>query len=198
MNLKTNTSLLPGIFGGTYESIWDIVEYDDDGNELMTEYDFNDLMESIAHEYQNHSGEIMETISCPFIKTITFDGTYYNPREYNFATDSLDMTIEINDKLMIETAKSLIGNPKYEEFLKTNFSSRDGFISFTPDNGWEILAEIQNNGSEMTQSISALIRYTSDYLRDGTDYNSGIEYSIYEDWSGNRYGEIPYEVIKDE
>lgn len=56
-----------------------------------------------------------------------------SPREYNFTTDKLVCEVEIDlDKLRkycYETERE-----KFEEYLKENYSSYDGFISFIPNN----------------------------------------------------------------
>jgi hypothetical protein len=56
-----------------------------------------------------------------------------SPREYNFTTDKLVCELEVDmDKIKkwcYETEKE-----KFEEYLKENYTSYDGFISFIPNN----------------------------------------------------------------
>lgn len=55
------------------------------------------------------------------------------PREYNFTTDKLVCELEVDmdkiNKWCYETEKE-----KFEEYLKENYTSYDGFISFVPNN----------------------------------------------------------------
>ncbi|MDO8611149.1 MAG: hypothetical protein Q7R95_11540, partial [bacterium] len=106
MQIKLNTNLVP-IFSGTYETFWEVNECDDNGNEVDINYNHQDLMKSIAGVYQENADYILSELKCPFIKKLTFDGTFYSPREYNFSTDQLDFTIEVNKTQLIKTLNSL-------------------------------------------------------------------------------------------
>jgi len=52
----------------------------------------------------------------------------WSPREYNFESDSINCTIEINNPLHIVHLVNQRFN-EWAEYLKENFTSRDGFIS---------------------------------------------------------------------
>ncbi len=192
MTIKLNTNLVP-LFSGTYESIWEVCETDDNGDELEVEYDFKDLLKSIAEVYHQNEKYILSELNCPFIKEIKFDGGFYSPREYNFKTDELDFTIEADKNEILEKLDSLKENPKFAEFLKEHYTSYDGFISFTPNNFSELREQIVNEGDEFTQSIGALIRFVTGEADCPNCLFQEIEEAIHEDWQGNGYGGLDYE-----
>ena len=156
IKIELNTNLIP-IFSGTYESIWEVRETDDNGNELPVDYKHEELMQSIVSEYQDHAKWIVKELNIPWIKSIEFTGGFGSPREYNFSTDVLDFTININVAGMLRDLVKLGTSEEFKKYLKDHFSSRDGFMSFTPDNYQELFAEIHGELKYFDQSIGALI-----------------------------------------
>lgn len=189
-----NTSMVRGIFNGTYESMWEVSEIDDDGNELEVDYDFNEFMKAIAEVYKFEAPDIiLSEWELPFVKSIEFTGGFYSPREYNFSTDSLDFKIELDKKGFMAELKKLENDSKFKEFLIDNYRSRDGFISFTPDNYSEILESITEEKSDFEQSISAVLNYL---IPESESYYESLEGQIYEIWRGNGYGGLDYKIIE--
>ena len=191
---KLNTSMIR-IFSGTYNTIWEVLETDDDGNEIDVDYDFDKFMLSIVEEYQGHEAEILRDMDVDFIKSIKFEGCYFSPREYNFRTDSIDFTLDINKAAMLRRVESMLDDKEFDQWLNDNYSSRDGFWSYTPDNTKDLYKAIKNNTDESDQAVAALITYL---IRDKIDDCYGIEYMVYEDWSGNGYGGLELTPVKDE
>lgn len=186
---KLNTQMIP-LFSGTYNSFWEVIEYNEEGDrEVDVDYDFKDFLKSIVEVYQSNEDYILNELNIPFIKEIKFTGEFYNPREYNFSTDSLDFDLTVDKTKLIQAIQALIGNDDFEKFLKDHYSSCDGFISFTPDSGWAILNAIQYDTDEMDQALSAVINYLTN------DKYDDIENYIYETWSGNGYGGLDYKII---
>ena len=196
MQVKLNTNLVP-LFSGTYESIWEVLEVADDGEELEVDYDLKDLLSSIASVYQENAEYIKSELGASFIKSIRFDGGFNSPREYNFATDTLDFTLEINKAELIRVLKSLEGDQDFEKFLKDNYSSYDGFWSWTPNNYVDIRAEIWGEHEKFDQALGALITYLA---KDNITSEGGtsIESMVFEDWQGNGYGGLDYKIVEPE
>ena len=190
MKLLVNTNLIP-IFKGTYNTFWEICEYEDDGEEIEIDYDFNDFMKSIVETYKDNEENILEALGVDFIRSVKISETYFTPREYNFKTDQLDFVLDINKSGLLRALKKLENNKDFEQYLKDNFSSYDGFWSFTPNNYKELYKEITTEGDEYCQSISALIWYLA------KDSKKDIELEIYEEWSGNGYGGLDYKLVVD-
>ena len=187
MKIKLNTNLVP-IFSGTYETQWDVIETNDNGDEMNVVYDHNDLMKSIANEYQNHADYILSEFEIPFIKKIKFTGGFDCPPYYNFSTDTLDFEIIVNKTQLLRALNELADGEEFATFLKEHFTSYDGFMSFTPNNYADLKIEILEEGREFTQSIGALISFLA------LDKLSEIEESIHEDWRGNEYRGLDYHV----
>lgn len=190
MKIQLNTNLVP-IFSGTYETDWNIQDHDDDGNELNTVYDHKDLMRGIVEEYHNHEDKIKTALNCDFITSIKFDG-FYSPHEYNFNTDTLDFTIEVNKKKMIQALNKLENSEEFSQFLYDHYTSYDGFMSFTPNNFEGIKDQIMNEGREFDQSVGALIRFLAG--EEVGIYMERIEYMVHDDWQSNGYGDTEYHV----
>jgi len=189
ITLELNTNLLP-IFSGTYNTGWGVTEYDDYGDELPVEYNHEDLMISIVNIYRQHEDKIINLLGIDWIKSIKFTNTWFSPREYNFKTDQLDLKLEIDKSGMLSALGGLINSFDFNKWLNENFSSRDGFMSFTPNNYKELLDQITSEGESYDQSISALIQYLGKF--------EDIEQDILEDWLGNGYGGLDYEIEEDE
>ena len=81
----------------------------------------------------------------------------YHPRFYNFETDSIGFVFEYEDSLKSYLAKYAEDNKDdFDKWLHDNFTSRDGFYSFTPNNYAEWLEGYNENN---TQCVSALLTY---------------------------------------
>lgn len=190
---ELNTNLIP-MFSGTYESMWEPQEYADNGDEVYCDYKHEDLMRSIAKAYNNYSDNILRDLQevAPFIKSLVFPGGFHSPREYNFATDTLDFTIEVDETAMIAELEKLRKSADFDAFLYDNYTSYDGFWSFTP-NTWEGIHEaITEETDKQDQSMGALITFLArDVIKTG-DFYSDIEGQVYDNWQGNGYGGLDY------
>jgi hypothetical protein len=157
MKIKLNTDLVP-FFNGTYCTIFDL-----DQREI--EIDKNVYMDNILEAYK--SLNIFKNID--FVKKVEFTG-WFSPEYYNYSNDQLDFTIDIDKRELFKTLNSL-DNKEFKDFLKENYSSYSGFISFTSNN-YDELYDKAIMGDE--QSIGAILTYLlKDELKD-------IEYSVYE------------------
>ena len=186
--VELNTNVV-GFFSGTYGTVWEVRDTDEEGNELDVEYNFQEMLKSIVSAYESETPQILRDLKleAPFITGISFDGTFQSPREYNFSTDTLDFTVTIDNALLTATLKRLESDPKFSAYLEERFSSRDGFISFTPNNYFDLSEQIASEGGEFVQSLGALISYLvgDDGLRD-------IEEMAYEHWSCNGFCGLDY------
>lgn len=189
MKIQLNTGLFQ-IFSGTYESPWEITDYDENGTEeLDVTYDFQDFMKGIARAYESESINMMYFFKeyAPFVKKIHFQGTFASPREYNFSTDVLDFEITVSKKELMSKLDELRTNKAFSDFLWENYRSRDGFISFTPSHYDDLREQIETEGDEYAQSIGALLSFL---MNEDTRWE--IEESVLESWRGNGYGGTHY------
>lgn len=193
-HIKLNTGLTQ-FFSGTYETQWEPKEYDDDGNDLPLIYSHKDLMKSIATEYVNHSDYILDELQdrMPFIRKISFPKTFASPKEYNFSTDVIDYEVTIAKGEMMKVVKGLKGNKEFQDFLYERYSTRDGFISFTPNNYDALLYQLETEGDEYVQAISALMNFLA-YDKSEYGLYESIEGYIYDRWQSDGYDNLDYRV----
>ena len=192
MKTILNTNLVP-MFSGTYESIWDIVEYNEEGTEeVMVDYDQQDFMASIASAYQDNELQIQKDLNCTFLRGLHFTGKTYSPREYNFSTDELDFEVKLSITELLQVVKNLEANEEFKTFLHDHYTSYDGFMSLTPNNYRDFKEAIVNRGNDFDQALGSLIRYLA-----GKNLQD-IEETVYEDWQGNGYGGLDYKIVPEE
>ena len=88
-----------------------------------------------------------------------------SPRFYNYRTDRLVLSVNVDVELLKGYAYS--SHPiEFESYLKENFTSYDGFISFVPNNLSDFLEWEETN---QQSSIDALIEF---YLLSRIDLDS--------------------------
>lgn len=152
--INTNSSMLGGfIYHGTYETLeGEMLGYvkpsdrKDAENEIAGIY--IDMLESVL------SDALPSDVDDSF--ELSYTGMYH-PRFYNFETDSIEFTFEYDNSLKSYLAKYAEDNKEdFDWFLHDNFTSRDGFYSFTPNNYVEWLEGYNENN---TQCVSALLTY---------------------------------------
>jgi len=188
--IKMSTNLIP-VFGGTYGNIWDdIADYTDNGEEICIQP--SNLIEAITDLYKNNTKYILsEIVGCgvDFITEFKITGGYYSPREYNFHTNTIDVDIKVNRRKLLNKARELCNSDDFTNYLHDNYTSMSGFISYTPNNKIELLEQLETQGDEYEQSIGAIITYLlGDTARE-------IELRLWEDWCGNGYGILEYDLI---
>ena len=126
------------LFSGFYESELynsDMLYYMSENDDEDREWDFipggyEEYEKAVCKECASNLFYLMEDNDA--IKSIEFT-EMTSPREYNFTTDKLVCDVEIDlDKLRkycYETNRT-----QFDNYLKENYSSYDGFISFIPNN----------------------------------------------------------------
>jgi hypothetical protein len=150
-------------------------------------------MRSIASAYCDNEDWILDKLNCPFIKKIHFTGRFNSPREYNFSTDTLDFSLDINKKKLSDCLDSLKDNKEFDTWLHDRYTSCDGFWSFTPNNYRDLCYQILTLGDELDQSIGALISYLM--KQEDEEFYSSIEGYVYDYWSSNGYCGLDYEYV---
>ena len=183
MKLELNTNLIP-IFTGTYNTIW--------GEDETYEVDNFDLyLKSILNAYEDNKVRINE-LPPNWLQIIKFTDTH-SPREYNFKTDELDFKVKLNKLSMLKALKPLQNDSKFADYLRDNFTSRDGFWSFTPNSFEELSNELKTEGEEFEQSIGALVNYLCDkYIM------QGIEIEMYENWYGKQIDGVKFMEVQND
>lgn len=166
-------------FSGFYESVHNcaieqtiIFEYDNDSNFDESKVSFPHAFKQYAEDYTNLlSNEIGIPLS--FVKLTS-------PREYNFSTDVITVTIEEKHLIQIisETNKDILN-----KIIVDNCTSHSGFISLTSNNidDWLNTPVTEFKPHEIELIIQA---YIDTKFEDG---HEDLENSISEDMESNGY-----------
>ena len=103
-----------------------------------------------------------------------------SPKYYNYSTDKLVCNIEINKDVFVhELRKNNFDN--WKQFLKDNFTSYDGFISFYPNTSIEWDELINENIEDDNVIIETLLQF---YLEQNEEFgdlkDNLLDYKIFE------------------
>ena len=194
--LKLTTNLFPIVNVGMYDSLLspenliNDYEIDEDKDNEYIKFDSNEYWSNLF-DISKFRAEIL-TLATDYIKdeikpiltglklgisdieTVSIN----SPRFYNFECDELyfDLIVEdqfnnnIIDKINNLSTDELI---RFNTYLKDNYSSYDGFISFTSNNSLDIINNVQNYDE---RDISAFLNwYIFDFLNE-IDENDWLQY----------------------
>jgi len=180
MTLKNmNTNILPVADFGTYSGgltyamddvfVWDciIVEaLNPDAEE------YEEIMQLIAEKYNGIDDFFKlvlecapETIQSAFdeyeipVQIIPDSCKWDRPQFYNYRDDCIDFDMIIDTDWVESQFGKLSNDPEFEKFIKDNYSSRDGFISFMPNTIYEYEEILSSKGDDYWKIISAIVTY---------------------------------------
>ena len=118
---ELNTGILPVVNVDMYSLSDNLYEYDIDQKEL------DDIVLEIAPKYiENTLSEILPNVSV-IAKSV------YHPKQYNYSGDELEFDLVVDSNAYEELKEKTLNNPEFKQFLKDNYSSRSGFVSFMAD-----------------------------------------------------------------
>lgn len=180
-------------FDGFYHSLIDVndmLEISNDienyGDVTQEEYDninWTKTQENIAKRYLDkwieNNNEILDELGLK----ITFEKVL-SPREYNFRTDECICIAEYNERDLLHKFKTMAeNNPLFPEFIKANYSSYSGFVSFYSDDYRVWLGEYLGD-SFNDVVFSGFLHFLTEELSDDDKiydvmdvYNEQIEYN---------------------
>jgi hypothetical protein len=194
--LKLTTNLFPIVNVGMYDSLLspdnliNDYEIDEDKDNEYIKFDSNEYWSNLF-DISKFRAEIL-TLATDYIKdeikpiltglklgisdieTVSIN----SPRFYNFERDELyfDLIVEdqfnnnIIDKINNLSTDELI---RFNTYLKDNYSSYDGFVSFTSNNSLDVINNVKNYDE---RDISAFLNwYIFDFLNE-IDENDWIQY----------------------
>lgn len=118
---ELNTGILPVVNVDMYSLSDNLYEYDIDQKEL------DDIVLEIAPKYiEDTLSEILPNVSV-IAKSV------YHPKQYNYSGDELEFDLVVDSNAYEELKEKTLNNPEFKQFLKDNYSSRSGFVSFMAD-----------------------------------------------------------------
>lgn len=213
--MKTTIDIKVLGFTGFYQGIWDqsenewtkthemkYGEYEDfESLHMIEDWGFpenyhEEVGKLFAEEYVDMVNEVLGLN----VKLIKSDLS--SPREYNFRTDEIYATIEIDDyDAMIERLSSIASDPAYRtelaDIIKKNHSSCSGFISFMSNDIEEWFGLIIDPGND--HYVSYMIGYLM-YLLDTArfEYLNENMYDYVERCTDLHYVNPITDIAKDE
>ena len=118
---ELNTGILPVVNVDMYSLSDNLYEYDIDRKEL------DDIVLEIAPKYiEDTLSEILPNVSV-IAKSV------YHPKQYNYSGDELEFDLVVDSNAYEQLKEKTLNNPEFKQFLKDNYSSRSGFVSFMAD-----------------------------------------------------------------
>lgn len=112
------------------------IDYSED--DFWDHFDNDTYMKDLSENVINTVEDIINDLFCYYLKIETpamYLYGYHSPREYNFSTDDYHFTFKSNYLgYLIRLCLNSENRENFQKFLGDNFTSRDGFISFVPNN----------------------------------------------------------------
>lgn len=184
------------LFEGFYNSYLDLsenIEVGEDESYSMTEeqfdnIDWNKTNENVSKFYLNYFkdelSDFFKSIGILSLEFIKVD----SPKYYNYSTDKLVCNIEVNkNKFLTELQK--YNFEAWRQFLKNNFTSYDGFISFYPNDPNEWAELITEKFEDDNVIIETLLQF---YLEQNEEFEDLKENLLYYIISENTFEFLEY------
>jgi hypothetical protein len=180
--MQVNT-FLPG-FNGFYGSIYEPnEEYElDHINDIRLENNLDPIeLDDLEFDYKAYYQEVSQEITLVvegilkdlnLVKSIEYQ-SLVSPKYYNFSNDSIEVGIIPNAKNIVKYWNK--HKNKWNQYLKDNYTSYDGFISSYDNENWSIETILEG-----THELGSFLQFAL--------MNEGInEYDIYEDVESASY-----------
>ena len=184
MKANLNTNLFPIINVGMYyshispENVFDSYIIDDDFENDFSEYNSDQFWDNFDNDKYKTK---IQDLAADFLTYEIDDNTgneikieageLYSPKYYNFDNDNIELTVEFDKFKLLDAIKKDVN--AFDIFLKENYSSYDGFCSFTANNFDEWYIDYKD---EKETAIGALLTY----LFKDTDYKESFNLYVYE------------------
>jgi len=181
MKAKLNTNLLPIISVGMYNTLLDsesIFENQlSEESKLIQEYFWDNFdNEKYIKKIEKLTQYFIEDyfpVEVEGIKINLKAGEIYSPKYYNFETDQIDFEVTYPKAKLWHYCKK--HQEKFNDFLNENYSSYDGFYSYTSNNFWDWSEEYENNNE---QEVGAALMFLLQNCED-TPNQKDFEYYVY-------------------
>ena len=161
--IQTSTTMIgSNVYTGTYETYL--------GNLLgcVKPSDRAKCEDDVAGIYLDLLTDVLND-ELPFGSFETSYSGMYHPRYYNFETDAIEFTLRYSDEFKSHLAKYAEDNKgAFDTYLNDNFTTRDGFVSFTPNNYDELMDGFNDDDA---RCVSVLIGYYLDNESDADNSN---------------------------
>lgn len=206
VSFELSTNVLPivsvNLYGLLDDLIWHIDQYvntewyDSDANPDYEYADFNNVSynDGMDRAIMNIATPIIEDAIREILPSANITPTeVYHPRYYNFEKDELYFTLTCSASEYNALFERTVNDPAFENFLKSNYRSYDGFISFMADDldefykqeDWRQAAQViafniddsqfDNYQRDYYEAFSEYFEEHYDELLDGIEYRDTYE-----------------------
>lgn len=164
----------------------------------VVEYDYEGWHKAIMDFYQTKVRELMEEWGLDG-SSLSIKG-FWSPREYNFRSDELEAEWSPSDedwnKVLDECRKH---RDAFQKYVSERWSSRDGFISFMPDDAREYLDFPLEEWGDLAGNLAGQLLYfvLDEKWNDDYDTMSFGRYSPMAQIEEECYSELPQNEYMD-
>ena len=121
LSVELNTGVLPIVNVDMYSMGELINDYD------VTQEELDEIVMELAPEY------IEDTLKDILADVSIVVESVYHPSQYNFSGDELEFTLNVSRSSYESLKETTLQDDKFKSFLKQNYSSYDGFVSYMAD-----------------------------------------------------------------
>ena len=171
MKVQTFLPVFNGFYNTLFENIIDKAVDIELNNTDLDYDDFNFNFDSIMKEISKDAVSKIEKklneigVNC----TIIFENLI-RPREYNLINDSIN--IEIDFKKFSKVIEILEQNfEKFSQYIKDNYTSRDGFISNHSSDSSDWIEDLKNDAENEAHKVGAVLDFILQQIEDYKDKN---------------------------
>lgn len=142
--------------------------------------DWDNFTDSVARQVTSNLYDVIPNNE--IIQNISFK-SLYSPRYYNYETDSLILELNLN-LTRLKTYCFTTHKKDFNQYLKDNFTSYDGFISFIPNNLIDFKELYSKNNTKLVNTMIEYYLlsciYESNNPNDFTGFDTSYHHSNYE------------------
>lgn len=152
-----STNVIPIIDVGHY---WGVLSTFFDSDYVIYDDSIDDFWNQVVSESMDIIQESFNDYDIP-AKVIPGSGSIYHPREYNFSDDELNFSISVNNAWVNQKFEEYKDSPEFQNYLKNNYSSYEGFISYFPSNIQEFINAFESD-RDRWKAVCQIITYQFD------------------------------------
>ena len=174
----TNTDVMPVVDFGTYGGMlsWaleDVFDYDAVNLEAFEGSEYYDEVAQLIEDQYSGVDEFLNQVldyAPDYIqqafdeyeiqaKVVPGSCQWYHPSYYNYEDDSIVFDMEVDTAWVESKLAEFSDDPGFKDFLRKEFSSRSGFISYMPNDISEYSELLDPDAPEYWKVVSAIVQF---------------------------------------
>lgn len=152
-----------------------------------TDFDMKKYQDSFIPSIQQWANEVIEKLKDYGVKSIKVKGIG-SPREYNFYTDWVDLTVEVDDnwdRIAVKKLKSLSRDHDCDQYFRANFRSSSGYSFYGPESWGEFKNDLESNNPSCEMYVLFGMYLTLAFVKEFGNIAEEKWIEITEDQKGN-------------